>query len=80
MIKEVVKRIKNVLKEHEVKYPVILESFGILESTNPTTDKAYGTITYIYEDGTTNVIQKYNKDSWKLNVTRVPGPIIRCIG
>lgn len=40
------------------KYPIVLETYGVLESSNPTVDTAYGTITYIYEDGTRKV---YNK-------------------
>lgn len=41
-----------------VKYPIVLETYGVLESSNPTVDTSYGTITYIYEDGTRMV---YNK-------------------
>lgn len=52
--------LKNPRKEERriTKYPIVLETYGVLESSNPTVDTAYGTITYIYEDGTRKV---YNK-------------------
>lgn len=41
-----------------VKYPIVLETYGVLERSSPTVDTSYGTVTYIYEDGTRKV---YNK-------------------
>lgn len=41
-----------------VKYPIVLETYGVLESNHPTVDTAYGTITYIYKDGTREVFNK----------------------
>lgn len=44
--------------KRKIKYPVVLETYGVLESSNPTVDTTYGTITYIYEDGTRKVYYK----------------------
>ncbi len=39
-------------KVRSIKYPIRLETLGVLESSLPTVDKDYGDIIYIYEDGT----------------------------
>ena len=55
---------KEPLKEIETsKFPIRLETFGLIEcllnrKRQPTVDTDYGTITYIYEDGTREVFYK----------------------
>lgn len=61
MIKSIIRlfKKKKPLKEVETpKFPIRLETFGLFESTLPTVDTDYGTITYIYEDGTRKVFYK----------------------
>lgn len=61
MIKSLLRFFRKKPRKEErriTKYPIVLETYGLLESRNPTVDTAYGTITYIYEDGTREV---YNK-------------------
>ena len=55
---------KKPIKEVETpKFPIRLETFGLAEcllhsSRQPTVDTDYGTITYIYKDGTRKVFYK----------------------
>lgn len=61
MIRKLLKFLLNKRRKKEretVKYPIVLETYGILESRHPTIDTAYGTITYIYKDGTREVFNK----------------------
>lgn len=61
MIKKLLKFfLKKAYKEERkiAKYPIVMETFGVLESNHPTVDTAYGTIIYIYEDGTRKVFNK----------------------
>lgn len=60
MIKKILKFLRPQPKRKEIitKYPIILETRGVLESSCPTVDTAYGTITYIYEDGTRKIFNK----------------------
>ena len=65
MIKRILKFFKRTSLEEVkeiTKYPVVLETYGVVEclvkTRQPTVDTAYGTITYIYEDGTRRVINK----------------------
>lgn len=60
MIKKILKFLRPPTKRKEIitKYPIILETWGMLESSCPTVDTAYGTITYIYKDGTRKVFNK----------------------
>lgn len=57
------KRGKPLIEEKRTtKYPIVLETYGAIEclglTRRPTVDTAYGTITYIYEDGTRKVFNK----------------------
>lgn len=45
-------------EERSTSYPIVYETYGILESNNPTTDTAYGIIMHINEDGSKIVFNK----------------------
>lgn len=70
MSSSMIKKISNFFKRRKpveevnrkTKYPIVLETYGVVEclplSIRPTVDTAYGTITYIYGDGTREVYYK----------------------
>lgn len=61
MIKRLIKLFKKE-KGEKVKYPIRLETYGVMEYC-PTgvhrVDSAYGTVTYIFEDGVRRTFHKW---------------------
>lgn len=66
MVKSIIRLFKKKeppKEEKTPKFPIKLETFGLIECLlnsrrQPTVDTDYGTITYIYEDGTREVFYK----------------------